>query len=140
METSEQPSNPQTPGNPESKLSFRRRAWEFWRRNQILILQLPVMVMFLFTIYIVLKSIDPRIGVEGFGSLFGYALNGVRGCLIIFTAIWMKKWMWFDLHDQTELELFVARKNGDPAAHRIVWTDRAEWIVALAFATYWYTR
>ena len=61
--------------NPETEMSFRRRAWEFWRRNQVLILHLPAMVFFLFGTYIVLKSIDSRIGVEGFGDLFGYLLN-----------------------------------------------------------------
>jgi len=126
--------------NPETDLSFRRRLWEFWRRNQILLLQLPVMLVFLFGSYIVLKSIDSRIGVEGFGDIFGYALNAVRITLIIFTAWWIKKWCWFDLHDRTELDLFNLRKSGDRDAHWIVWTDRIEWAVALAFATYWYTR
>ena len=134
------PSSPQTPGNPESKMSFRRRAWEFWRRNQIILLQLPLMLVFLVSTYVVLKSVDSRIGVEGFGDIFGYALNGVRITLIIFTAWWIKKWCWFDLHDQTELELFNLRKSGDKAAHWIVWTDRIEWVLALAFATFWYTR
>src|SRR3546814_8421166 len=48
----------------------------------ILLLQLPVMLLFLVTSYVVLKSVDSRIGVEGFGDLFGYALNGVRITLI----------------------------------------------------------
>lgn len=126
--------------NPETRLPFRRRLWEFWRRNQIILLQLPVMVFFLFATYIGLKSIDPRIGVEGFGDIFGYLLNGVRITLIIFTAWWIKKWCWFDLHDRTELELFDLRKTGNRDAHWIVWTDRIEWIAVLAFATYWYTR
>lgn len=132
-------SNPQPP-IPASKVSFRTRAWEFWRRNQILLLQLPIMVAFLFGSYILLKSIDSRIGVEGFGDLFGYALNGVRVTLIIFTAFWMKKWLWFDLHDKTELELFTAIRGGDWIAFWIVARDRLEWLAALAFATYWYTR
>lgn len=132
-------SNPQPPA-PASKVSFRTRAWEFWRRNQILLLQLPIMVAFLFGSYILLKSIDSRIGVEGFGDLFGYALNGVRVTLIIFTAFWMKKWLWFDLHDKTELELFTAIRGGDWIAFWIVARDRLEWLAALAFATYWYTR
>lgn len=132
-------SNPQPPV-PASKVSFRTRAWEFWRRNQILLLQLPIMVAFLFGSYILLKSIDSRIGVEGFGDLFGYALNGVRVTLIIFTAFWMKKWLWFDLHDKTELELFTAIRGGDWIAFWIVARDRLEWLAALAFATYWYTR
>ncbi len=126
--------------NPQSELSFRTRAWEFWRRNQIILLQLPIMVAFLFGSYILLKSIDSRIGVEGFGDLFGYALNGVRVTLIIFTAFWMKKWLWFDLHDKTELELFTAIRGGDWIAFWIVARDRLEWLAALAFATYWYTR
>ena len=132
-------SSPQ-PTAPASKVSFRTRAWEFWRRNQILLLQLPIMVAFLFGSYILLKSIDSRIGVEGFGDLFGYALNGVRVTLIIFTAFWMKKWLWFDLHDKTELELFTAIRGGDWIAFWIVARDRLEWLAALAFATYWYTR
>lgn len=132
-------SSPQPP-DPASKVSFRTRAWEFWRRNQILLLQLPIMVAFLFGSYILLKSIDSRIGVEGFGDLFGYALNGVRVTLIIFTAFWMKKWLWFDLHDKTELELFTAIRGGDWIAFWIVARDRLEWLAALAFATYWYTR
>ena len=129
-----------TPANPEAKLPLRRRAWEFWRRNQILLFQLPVMLAFLFGSYVLLKSIDSRIGVEGFGDLFGYALNGVRVTLIIFTAFWMKKWLWFDLHDKTELELFTAIRGGDWIAFWIVARDRIEWLAALAFATYWYTR
>lgn len=119
---------------------FRTQAWEFWRRNQILLLQLPLFVVFLFATYVGLKSIDPRIGVEGFGDLFGYLINGVRACLIIFTAFWMKKWLWFDLHDRTELALFEAAKAGDWVAFWLVVRDRAEWLVALGFATYWYTR
>jgi hypothetical protein len=126
--------------NPETEVPTRTRLWEFWRRNQILLLQLPLMMVFLFGSYIVLKSIDSRIGVEGFGDVFGYALNGVRVTLIIFTAWWVKKWCWFDLHDRTELELFEAMKRGDWLMFWIVVKDRAEWLAALAFATYWYTR
>lgn len=130
--------------NPESNIPFRVRAWEFWRRNQVLLLQLPLMIAFLFATYIALKSIDPRIGVEGFGDIFGYLLNGVRVSLILFTAWWMKKWMWFDLHDRTELELFKEMREGyEEAAWLAFWIvvkDRFEWVVALAFATYWYTR
>lgn len=118
----------------------KNRLKEFWRRNQILLLQLPLMMLFLFGTYIVLKALDPRIGVEGFGDLFGYLLNGVRVTLIIFTAWWVKKWCWFDLHDRTELAMFEAMREGDWMAFWIVVRDRAEWAVILAFATYWYTR
>ena len=126
--------------NPQSELPFRQRVWEFWRRNQILLLQLPIMLVFLFGSYAVLKALDPRIGVEGFGDLFGYALNGVRITLIIFTAWWIKKWCWFDLHDRTELDLFEDTiKDGDWVKFWVVVRDRVEWIIALGFSTYWYT-
>ena len=128
------------PADPQSDLPFRARLWEFWRRNQILLLHLPLMLAFLVGSYVVLKSVDSRIGVEGFGDVFGYALNGVRVTLTIFTAWWIKKWCWFDLHDKTELALFEAMKAGDWMAFWIVVRDRVEWLFALAFATYWYTR
>ena len=130
-----------TPANPESEMPFRRRAWEFWRRNQILLLQLPIMVAFLFGSYIALKSLDSRIGVEGFGDLFGYLLNGVRAVLIVFTAWWIKRHCWFDLHQATELDLFErVRDKNDAAARWLIAKDRIEWAVALAFATWWFTR
>lgn len=125
-------------GNPH--IPFAQRAWEFWRRNQIIFVHLPLMLAFLIGSYIVLKSIDSRIGVEGFGDLFGYALNGVRVTLIIFTAWWMKNNCWFDLHDKTELDLFDAMRTGDWMAFWIVTRDRVEWAIALSFATFWYTR
>lgn len=129
-----------TSGNPETSISFRRRTWEFWRRNNIILLQFPIMLVWLFVSYVVLKAIDPRIGVTGFGDIFGYALNSIRICFIIFTSFWVKKWMLFDLHDRTELELFNKMRDGDRAAYWIVVRDRVEWAVLLFFATWWYTR
>ena len=121
-----------------AKPPFRQRAWEFWKRNNIIFVQLPLMLAWLFLTYVVLKSIDPRIGVEGFGDIFGYALSGVRIVFIIFTAFWVKKWMLFDLYDKTELELFKAMRDGDMMAFKIVLKDRVEWAVLLYFATKWY--
>ncbi len=121
-----------------AKPPFRQRAWEFWKRNNVIFVQLPLMLAWLFLTYVVLKSIDPRIGVEGFGDIFGYALSSVRIAFIIFTAFWMKKWMLFDLFDKTELELFNAMKDGDRMAFWIVVRDRLEWAGLLFFATWWY--
>jgi hypothetical protein len=113
---------------------------QFWRRNQIIIVHFPLMVAFLIGSYIVLNAWDSRIGVEGFGDVFGYALNGLRAVFILFTAWWMKKNMMFDLYAGTELELFNLAKDGNRNAHIIRFLDRLEWALALAFATYWYTR
>lgn len=120
------------------KPPFRQRAWEFWKRNNIIFVQLPLMLAWLFLTYVVLKSIDPRIGVEGFGDIFGYALMGVRIVFIVFTVFWVKKWMLFDLYDKTELELFKEMRAGNWMSFWIVLKDRVEWAVLLYFATKWY--
>ena len=114
---------------------------EFWRRNQALLLHTPVLLVLLTACYLGLKALDPRIGVEGFGDLFGYLLNGVRAVLIVFTAWWIKRHCWFDLHQATELDLFErVRGTNDAAARWLIAKDRIEWAVALAFATWWFTR
>lgn len=140
METNSKPAS-NTPGNPASEMSFRRRAWEFWRRNQLLFVQLPITLAILYYSYVFLRTLDSRIGVEGFGDLFGYMLNVVRAIIIVFNAWWMKKWLFFDLHDQTELDLFKRmRDDKDMVAYWIVVRDRVEWIALLLLNTWWYTR
>jgi hypothetical protein len=120
--------------------SIKTRAKEFWKRNQIIIIHMPITLAALFGCYVVLKSLDPRIGVEGFGDVFGYLLNAVRATLIIYTAWWMKKWLFFDLHDQTEIDLFNKTLAGSRAAFAAKAMDRLEWVVCLALATFWFTR
>lgn len=123
----------------ENKMSFRTRAWEFWRRNNVIFVQLPLMLAWLFGSYIVLKSIDPRIGVTGFGDIFSYALLSIKVCFIIFTVFYAQKWLFFDIHDKTEFDLFKEMRAGSRDAHLIVWRDRLEKFGLLAFATWWYT-
>jgi hypothetical protein len=67
-------------------------------------------------------------------------LNAVRGTIIIYTAWWMKKWLFFDLHDQTEIDLYAKVLANEAGAFKAKLIDRGEWIVALSFATYWLTR
>jgi hypothetical protein len=126
--------------NPQTDLPLRVRAWEFWRSNQVLFLQLPLILIAMFAVYVTLKSLDSRIGVEGFGDLFGYMLNLVRAAMIVAFAWWFKKRALFDIHSRTELELFVAAKGGDRAAFWLRAFDRIEWVAVLAFTTYWMTR
>lgn len=126
--------------NPQTDLPLRIRAWEFWRSNQVWLLQLPLVVLAMLGVYIVLKSIDSRIGIEGWGDIFGYMVNLVRALMIVAVAWWFKKRALFDIHSRTELELFVAAKAGDRAAFWLRVFDRIEWAVVLAFATYWMTR
>jgi uncharacterized membrane protein len=126
--------------NPQTDLPVRVRAWEFWRSNQVWLLQLPLIVLAMFAVYVVLKSLDSRIGIEGFGDLFGYMLNLVRAFLIVAFAWWFKKRALFDIHSRTELDLFLAAKAGDRHAYWLRVFDRIEWAVILLFVTYWLTR
>ena len=122
-------------------VNLKTRIREGWRRNQTLLLLLPLTIIALQLVYIALQALDSRIGVEGFGDLFGYLLNGVRAVLIVFTAWWIKRHCWFDLHQTTELDLFErVRGTNDAAARWLIAKDRIEWAVALAFATWWFTR
>ena len=123
-----------------ARISLRTRAWEFWRRNQLILAHLPGLLIFMWVGFALLKALDPRIGVEGWGDLFGYATNGVRVIWILVTTWWVKKWCWFDLHGKTEHELFQAMRKGDEVAFWIVVKDRVEWAVLLFFSSYWYTR
>lgn len=116
------------------------RLAEFWRRNQALLLHTPVLLLLLAGCYLGLKALDPRIGVEGFGDLFGYLLNGVRVTMIVFAAWWLKRNLFFDLHQSTELELHQRARDGDPGVQWLLVRDRIEWVALLALATYWFTR
>lgn len=113
---------------------------EFWRRNQALLLHAPVLLVLLTACYLGLKALDPRIGVEGFGDLFGYLLNGVRVTMIVFAAWWLKRNLFFDLHQSTELSLHERAREGDWAVQLLILRDRVEWAALLALATYWFTR
>ena len=123
------------------KVPIKTQIREFWRRNQTVLLLLPVVVALLHIAYIALTALDSRIGVEGFGDLFGYLLNGARAVLIVFAAWWIKRHCWFDLHQATELDLFErVRDKADEAAFWLIVKDRVEWIAALLLATWWFTR
>jgi uncharacterized membrane protein len=126
--------------NPQTDLAPRVRLWEFWRSNQVWLLQLPLVVSLMFVVYVVLKSLDSRIGVEGFGDAFGYMLNLVRALIIIAVSWWFKKRALFDIHSRTELDLFMAAKAGDRPAYWLRAFDRIEWAFVLAFVTFWMTR
>lgn len=113
---------------------------EFWRRNHVALLYLPLLVAVCVVTYSTIREIEPRIGLEGFGDLFGYVLNGVRVAMIIFCAFWFKHWALFDLHKPTELELFEASRDGSYAAEKILWRDRLEWAFLLVFFGWAFTQ
>jgi hypothetical protein len=110
---------------------------EFWRRNSIAILHTPVLVVMLVCAYIVLKAIDPRIGVEGFGDLFGYLKNSVGLAVVIFTSWWFKNNAWHDVTKASEEDLFHEVRQNVPGAFKAKVLDRLEWAFLLCFNSYW---
>lgn len=117
---------------------------EAWRRLKPTLLWTPIALAVVIGGYIVLRALDPRIGLEGFGDLFGYALNAVRGVAIVGLAWLTKRNLFFDLHDKTELNLFEAMRSlsKDKAwmDFWIVVRDRAEWFFLLCFFAWVMTR
>ena len=109
---------------------------EFWRRNQILFLHFPLLLLALYGSYIFIKANDPRIGVEGFGDLFGYALNAVGLSIAIFTSWWFKNNAWHDLSAHTEEELFAEARKGDRWSFWLRVQDRIEWAFLVVFFCY----
>lgn len=109
---------------------------EFWRRNQIIFLHFPLLLLALYGSYIFLKANDPRIGVEGFGDLFGYALNAVGLSIVIFTCWWFKNNAWHDLPSETEEDLFHEARQGSKDALWLRIVDRLEWAFLLIFFSY----
>lgn len=71
---------------------MKTKVKEFFRRNQTILFLLPATIVLMQLAWIMLNALDPRIGVEGFGDLFGYLLNGARAVLIVFSAWWIKRW------------------------------------------------
>lgn len=135
----EPPSQPTTEP-PVLKPSKFERTMEFWRRNQIVLIHMPVILAATFGLYIFLKGFDSRIGIEGFGDLFGYALNAVRATLIISTSWWFKRWAWNDLRRRVEEDLFNQMRAGDHFAYVVLIKDRVEWVFCLCLFTYLFTR
>jgi hypothetical protein len=113
---------------------------ELWRRLKPTLLWLPVLIAMVVGSYIVLRALDPRIGLEGFGDLFGYALNGVRAVAVVALAWITKRSIFFDLHDRTELTLFEKSRDGGVEVEWILWRDRIEWFFLLALFSWLLTR
>ena len=121
-------------------VSFKVKAKEFWRRNQVMLMFMPLLVIGMFVNYLVLKSLDSRIGVEGFGDLHGYFLDAIRVPFILFWSWVIKKHFWFDLHTGTELDLFQRALSGDRPSFWLRVVDRIEWVLVFIIVTYWMTR
>ena len=117
----------------------RARLYEFWRRNQLVILHAPVLAVGAFVVYSLLRGVDPYLGIEGFGDLMGYALAAVRAALIVYSAWWVKRWALFDLHASTELELFKMASSGHRGSERVLIRDRLEWAFLLALFAWIYS-
>jgi hypothetical protein len=119
--------------------TLKNKIYEFYRRNHVLGIHAPMILIGMFVSYLFLSWLDPRIGVEGFGDIFGYGLLALRASIIIFTTFFFKRWAFFDIYRTTELELFEASRRGDYFAERILTRDRLEWVALLCVFSYLFT-
>ena len=119
---------------------MKNRIAEFWRRNAIAVAHFPIIVAATLGAYILLRALDPRIGLEGFGDVFGFFVNAVRAIMVVALSWLTKRNAWFDLHRTTELDLFERAREGDRVAEAIVRRDRLEWAFLLCFFAWLLTR
>lgn len=106
---------------------------DFLRRYQILA-HLVFLTAVMFGAYIFLRALDPRIGVEGFGDLFGFLRNAVGLAVVIFTCRWFKNNVWHDLSKKAEEDLqYALLFDNKPGAWKAKLFDRLEWAFLLIF-------
>lgn len=79
------------------------------------------------------SRIDPNSGLDGLGSLTGYAMLGVQFALSASAAFIVKR-SYFGFYKPRRLrELQAAVALGDLSAWRLLWIDRLEWLPCLLF-------
>ena len=110
--------------------STRFRAW-VWQWQELLF-WIPIAFMITWIAYRGIPYLDPRAGIDGFGTLFNYASNLLQ-LVITFFVTWMfKRTYWRDLpvHEETRLYQEMTR-DYKASDHLLVIQDRIEWVVLL---------
>lgn len=113
---------------------------EFYRRNHVLFVHVPLALLLITFTNQYLNYLDPRIGVENYGNLSALVMLIPRVLLIMLLTFFVKRWFWFDIHQKTELELFEEARRGSYDAHRIILRDRAETVALLCVFSFLFTR
>lgn len=108
----------------------RFRAW-VWQWQEVLF-WIPVSFFVAWFAYRAIPYIDPRAGIDGFGTLFNFAVN-VLQLVVTFFLTWMfKRTYWFDIPTHEEVRLYEElTKSYDWKIHAIIIRDRIEWLVLL---------
>ena len=108
----------------------RFRAWV--REWQEVLFWIPVSFFVAWFAYRAIPYIDPRAGIDGFGTLFNFAVN-VLQLVVTFFLTWMfKRTYWFDIPTHEEVRLYEElTKSYDWKIHAIIIRDRIEWLVLL---------
>lgn len=108
----------------------RFRAW-VWQWQEVLF-WIPISFFVAWFAYRAIPYIDPRAGIDGFGTLFNFAVN-VLQLVVTFFLTWMfKRTYWFDIPAHEEVRLYEElTKSYDWKIHAILIRDRIEWLVLL---------
>lgn len=108
----------------------RFRAW-VWQWQEVLF-WIPISFFVAWFAYRAIPYIDPRAGIDGFGTLFNFAVNVLQLVVTFFLAWMFKRTYWFDIPTHEEVRLYEElTKSYDWKIHAILIRDRIEWLVLL---------
>lgn len=102
-------------------------------RDQREVLWIALAVAVLYGTWKGIGYVDPRSGLDGFGSLFNYLLLLILGALASWLAWVCKRLYWHDLSEDEETDLRAKAKAGDRHAKFMLILDRSETLAWLAF-------
>lgn len=119
-----------------NKFYFTRLKAQIWQWQEVLI-WIPTAFFAAWFAYRAIPYLDPRAGIDGFGILFNFLVNGLQ-LVMTFFLVWMfKRTYWYDIPAHEELRLYESLANNyTPENHLIIIRDRLEWL-ALLFLFSW---
>lgn len=109
-------------------LRLRATLWQW----QYVLAWIPLSLFLAWLAYRAIPYIDPRAGIDGFGTLFNFAVNGFQLIMTIFLVWLFKRTYWFDIPHREETRLYEElTKQYSTQTYLLLVRDRIEWIVLL---------
>lgn len=113
----------------KGKFYFKRfRAW-LWRWQEV-VLWLPVSAAAVVVSYHLIPYVDPNSGLDGFGDIFNFLVQGLKVVMLLFVCWMFKRTYWYDIPRREEKRLYKEAAEGKHN-HWLMIRDRLEWAVLI---------
>lgn len=128
------------PGRIMTTLTQRTKLGEFLHQWQEPVVWIPLLLGILFVLFYALPRLDPRTGIDGFGTVFQVVLQALVLAVACF-CVWLFKRTYLRVLDEDEEhDLFEKWRDGDRRALLRLVFDRLEWLVLLCAALWYFGR